>query len=166
MGARSKSQCLRHNLDEIDQWPFRLSPLPPPGGVGPLHSGRKKGVSQLKVPRMPAFQCVGRRDHWLGLDPQTFRSWAMTPLALTLGLSPPHHAEAARVPKRARVQDVIHSDSKSLPPHCIYVGRGPQSPDPHHQVEISLCSRARLPARGLGPILRAPNPHLPMGSTS
>ena len=82
---------------------------------------------------------MGRRDHWLGLDLQTFRSWAITPLAITLGLSPPHPAEAARVPKRARVLDMIHSDSKTLPPDCIYVGRG------HHSHRIpttkwkSLC---------------------------
>lgn len=148
MGARSKSQCLRHNLDEIDQWPpldchhfhhaGEWDPYTVEGKrVYPSHEeaeytaplafaiavsaswwAARTGRVTLKVPRMPAF---GRRDHWLGLDPQTFRSWAMTPLAITLGLSPPHPAEAARVPKRARVLDMIHSDSKTLPPNCIYV---------------------------------------------
>lgn len=83
----------------------------------------KLGKATLKIPRMPAMECHGRRDHWLDLDPRSLRSWAMAPMAILLGLHPPDPLEAARVPSRGRVSDFLQDDH-SLPAHCVYVGRG------------------------------------------
>ena len=55
---------------------------------------------------LPQFECVGAREHWLDLDPRALREWAMAPLALGIGLYPPDPNEAARVPRRAQVDDV------------------------------------------------------------
>ena len=54
------------------------------------------------------------------------RSWAMAPLAITLGLEPPDPAERKRVPRRVRVTDVLSSEG-ALPKDTIYVGRGHHS---------------------------------------
>ena len=72
------------------------------------------------------FCCHGRREHWLSLDPRALREWLMTPMAITLGLSPTDPAEAARIPKRGTVAQWLTPD-KSLPSNCIYVGRGHHS---------------------------------------
>ena len=90
MGARAKSQCLRHNLDEISQWPVldcqhyhdprEWDPyLVGDTRVYPSHEEHRSigfcycslgqlvvGKAKLRVPRMPAFFCHGRRDRWLG----------------------------------------------------------------------------------------------------
>ena len=96
MGARAKSQCLRHNLDEISQWPVldchhyhdpsEWDPYTLDGQrVYPSHEeaeytaplafaiavaaswwAARVGKAKLHVPRMPAFQCHGRRDHSSG----------------------------------------------------------------------------------------------------
>ena len=50
----------------------------------------------------------------------------MAPLAISLGPTPPDPHEAARVPWRARVGEVLLKD-KQLPAHHIYVGRGHHS---------------------------------------
>ena len=54
------------------------------------------------------------------------RVHAMAPLAITLGLTPADPIEAARVPKRARVAEVLQQDG-TLPPNHLYVGRGHHS---------------------------------------
>ena len=33
----------------------------------------RKGLATLQVPRMPAFIAVGRREHWLDMDPRAMR---------------------------------------------------------------------------------------------
>ena len=81
------------------------------------------GRAKLHVPRLPQFECVGAREHWLDLDPRALREWAMAPLALGLGLYPPDPREAARIPRRAQVDDVILEKGK-LPPNHVYVGQG------------------------------------------
>ena len=91
----------------------------------------RTGRATLHVPRMPAINCHGRREHWLALDPRCMREWAMAPLAILLGLKPPDAREAARVPKRGRVSDFIQDD-KTLPAECVYVGRG------HHSHRIPV----------------------------
>ena len=45
--------------------------------------GRAQRFIQLQVPRMPTFLSVGRREHWLDMDPRAMREWAMAPLAVT-----------------------------------------------------------------------------------
>lgn len=70
---------------------------------------------------------VGRQDwHWLQLDPRSLREWAMSPLAIMLGLRPTTPAECARLPERVRVTDVLRDDG-ALPEDCIYVGMGHHS---------------------------------------
>lgn len=152
MGARSKSQCLRHNLQEIKARPVldchhihdpkEWEPTSEHGRrVYPSHEeaeytaplafaiavaaswwAGRTGRATLHVPRMPAINCHG---------PRCMREWAMAPLAISLGLKPPHAREAARVPKRGRVSDFIQDD-KTLPAECVYVGRG------HHSHRIPV----------------------------
>ena len=156
MGARAKSQCLRHNVPEIHDWPvldchhshaaWEWDPRVENGRrIYPSHEEAtytaalsfavavacswwavRTGRATLHVPRMPAFCCHGRREHWLSLDPRALREWLMTPMAITLGLSPTDPAEAARIPKRGTVAQWLTPD-KSLPSNCIYVGRGHHS---------------------------------------
>ena len=152
-GARCKSQRLRHNLDEIDQWPpmdchhshdpHEWDPHEANGQrVYPSHEEAeytaplcfaiavaaswwacRTNKAKLHVPRMPAFQCGGRREHWLSIDSRCMREWAMAPLAISLGLRPKKIQEASRIPARAVVADVIQEDG-TLPAHHLYVGPG------------------------------------------
>ena len=155
-GARCKQQRLRHNLAEIDSWPVLAchhthaanewepwlrngvrvypsaeeaeytAPLSFAIAVAASWWACRMGRATLRVPRAPAVECVGRREHWLDLDPRSMRSWAMAPLAITLGLEPPDPAERKRVPRRVRVTDVLSSEG-ALPKDTIYVGRGHHS---------------------------------------
>ena len=142
IGARAKVQRLRHNIAEIAQWP-RAEPW--------IHEGKRHfpsaeeseytaelcfaiataaswwavrvGHAKLYVPRSPSPCCTGHRDHWLDLDPtRALREWAMTPLAISLGLRPVDTAEAARVPTRACVEEVLQQGV--LPTGHVYVGMG------------------------------------------
>ena len=156
MGARAKSQCLRHNVPEIHDWPVldchhshaawewdpriengrRIYPSHEEGTYTAALSfavavacswwAVRTGRATLHVPRMPAFCCHGRREHWLSFAPRALREWLMTPMAITLGLSPTDPVEAARIPKRGTVAQWLTPD-KSLPSNCIYVGRGHHS---------------------------------------
>ena len=83
------------------------------------------GHARLHVPRMPPLEACGRRQHWLEIDPRAMRSWAMTPLAITLGLPPLHPEERARLPAVVRVADLL-TDGQ-LPPDVVYVGQGHHS---------------------------------------
>ena len=156
MGARAKSQCLRHNVEEINQWPpldchhthdpKEWDPVVVKGArfypskeeaeytaslsfaiaVALSWWAARTGRATLHVPRMPLIQCQGRRDHWLSYDPRSMRQWAMAPMAISLGLTPQEPAEASRIPRRARVEEVI-TEEKALPPQHVYVGRGHHS---------------------------------------
>ena len=83
----------------------------------------REGHARLHVPRMPPLEACGRRQHWLDIDPRAMRSWAMTPLAITLGSL--HPEKQARLPTVVRVADVL-ADGK-LPPDVVYVGQGHHS---------------------------------------
>ena len=130
MGARAKSQCLRHNLPEINDWPVLdchhthdprewepsvengkriypsheeaeyTAPLAFAIAVAASWWAVRMGRATLHVPRMPAISWHGRREHWLAINPKAMREWAMAPLAISLGLEPPDALEAQRVPKR------------------------------------------------------------------
>lgn len=93
MGARAKSQCLRHNVEEINQWPpldchhthdpKEWDPVVIEGArfypskeeaeytaslsfaiaVALSWWAARTGRATLHVPRMPLIQCQGRRDH-------------------------------------------------------------------------------------------------------
>ena len=151
-GARAKLQRLRHNIAEIAQWPRAdCNHFHDPQEWEPwVQNGQRHfpsaeeseytaelcfaiataaswwavrvGHAKLYVPRSPSPSCTGHRDHWLDLDPRALREWAMTPLAISLGLRPLDTAEAARVPTRACVEEVLQQGA--LPPGHVYVGMG------------------------------------------
>ena len=152
-GARCKQQLLRHNVEEISKWPpIQCHHIHDPHEWSPWeHEGQRiypskeeaeytaplcfaiavacswwavrTGRAVLHVPRGPSFETVGRRDTWLTLDSRALRSWAMTPLAISLGLEPLDAAEKSRLPRRNRVSECLQSDG-TLPAHHIYVGQG------------------------------------------
>ena len=112
----------------------------------------REGHARLHVPRMPPLEACGRRQHWLDIDPRAMRSWAMTPLAITLGLPPLHPEERARLPTVVRVADVL-ADGK-LPPDVVYVG----PPGPTVSVGITVRAGAHLYDRRLAAALRGLRP--------
>ena len=153
-GARAKLQRLRHNLDEIAAWPRAdCNHFHDPGEWEPwLQNGKRYFPRQrsqntlpsyvcdssgsvmvgsadrhakLYVPRSPAPSTTGHREHWLDIDPRALRAWAMAPLAIALGLRPLDTAEAARVPQRACLEDVLLQGA--LPARHVYVGLGSHS---------------------------------------
>eukprot|EP00434_Breviolum_minutum_P029334 symbB.v1.2.025947.t1/scaffold2554.1/size89898/9 len=170
MGARAKSQCLRHNVEEINQWPpldchhthdpKEWDPVVVEGArfypskeeaeytaslsfaiaVALSWWAARTGRATLHVPRMPSIQRQGRRDHWLSYDPRSMRQWAMAPMAISLGLTPQDPAEASRIPRRARVEEVI-TEEKALPPQHVYVGRGHHS----HRLPTTLWKSPVMP---------------------
>ena len=176
MGARAKSQCLRHNLPEINDWPVLdchhvhdpqewepsvvngkriypsheeaeyTAPLAFAIAVAASWWAVRMGRATLHVPRMPAISCHGRREHWLAIDPRAMRAWAMAPLAISLGLEPLNPLEAERVPKRGQVTDFLKED-KSIPPGCIYVGRGHHS----HRLPVSKWRAPMTPGHDCPP---------------
>ena len=83
----------------------------------------RKGPATLQVPRMPSFLSVGRREHWLDMDPCAMREWAMAPLAVTLGLTEALRAGRPGLPVRKLATDVM-IENNSLPAKAAYVGRG------------------------------------------
>ena len=140
-GARCKHQVLRHNLEEIQQWPS-ISKLPchvhdPQEWTPYTCDGQRrvypskeeaeytavlafaiavsaswwavrKGLATLQVPRMPAFLPVGRREHWLDMDPHAMREWALAPLAVTLGLTEALRAGRPGLPVMQKACDGCH----------------------------------------------------------
>ena len=120
MGARCKAQRLRHNIDEIAQWPAlhchhthaadewqpylqrgqRVFPSKEEAeytaslafGIAVSASwwAARMGLAKLHVPRFPFVESAGRREHWLQIDPRALREWAMAPTAIALGLRPTH----------------------------------------------------------------------------
>ena len=158
-GARCKQQKLRHNVQEIADWPaIQCHHIHNPREWEPWESSGQRvypskeeaeytaslcfalavscswwavrtGRATLHVPRMPTFDTVGRRDTWLDIDSRALRSWAMSPLAIALGLEPSDPGEKGRLPHRARVSDCILRDG-TLPPKHIYVGQGSH----HHRI--------------------------------
>ena len=85
------------------------------------------GRARLTVPRMPAIETVGRREHWLEFDGRALREWAMAPIAVSLGLKPPPLASGATVPRRVVILEVLYEDG-TLPEDVVYVGRGHRVP--------------------------------------
>ena len=152
-GARCKHQVLRHDIEEIAQWPpanchhvhdpqewvpytsqgSRIYPSKEEAeytatlafaiAVAASWWAARRGLAQLAVPRMPAFQAVGRREHWLDLDPRALREWAMAPMAATLGLTAALQGNRPGLPVRCLVTDVM-IDKDKLPQQTVYVGRG------------------------------------------
>ena len=155
MSARCKQQRLRHNIEELNCWEdvachhlhHEDEWRPVEHGadhVYPSHEeaeysaalsfviavpvswwAGRTGIARLRIPRMPKPESAGRRAHWLDYDPRCLRSWAITPMAISLGLQPQDAAEAARIPLRGRVTDLLVDGI--LPRNCVYVGRGHHS---------------------------------------
>ncbi|CAE7361503.1 unnamed protein product [Symbiodinium sp. CCMP2592] len=132
MGARRKRQRLRHNIWELTQGPSLLCHhTHHPQEWQPWEANGRvvypsKDEAEYTAPLAFHIACVGRREHWLEIDSRALREWAMSCLAITLGLRPIDPGEAARVPVRVEVASVLRED-KSLPPDVIYVGRGHRS---------------------------------------
>ena len=88
------------------------------------------GIATLKVHRMPSMATTGDRRQWVHLPPQATRAWAMAPTAIALGLRPRDLAEAARIPERRSVADIMEERdvrNEGLPPGMVYVGQGHHS---------------------------------------
>ena len=175
MGARCKRQRLRHNIWELTQGPPMLchrthhpeewAPWSQAGKV--VYPSKEEaeytapfafhvavacswwacrlGFAKLHVPRGPPIQCVGRREHWLDIDSRALREWAMSSLAISLGLRPIDRAEAARVPTRVEVSSVLLAD-KTLPPGVVYVGRGHHS----HRLPVTQWASPFVPGHNCG----------------
>ena len=156
--ARCKLQRFRHNIAEIADWTQLQCHHThdanewTPWSVGGTHIYPSKeeaeysatlalsvavavswwavrvGRAVLHIPRLPPTESVGRREHWLDLDPRSMRQWAMAPLAISLGLQPLDPVEAARVPRRSRLTEGMIKDG--LPADAVYVGPG------HHRHRI------------------------------
>ena len=169
-GARCKSQRLRHNVEEINAWPpldcqhshdpkewdpylvdgkavfpskeeaEYTAPLSFAIAVAVSWCACRTSKAKLHVPRMPVVERHGRREHWLYLDARCMREWAMSPLAISLCLRPPDPREAARIPTRGLVADLISADG-DLPEGCVYVGRGHHS----HRLQTTEWSSPAVP---------------------
>ena len=140
-GARYKRQRLRHNIDEIAAWPpMQCHHVHSVTEWEPQQHGQERSYPSAEeaeytaplafaiavsaswwAARMPLAGCVGRREAWLSFDPRSLREWAMTPLALSLGLGAPCASEAARIPPRMTVEALQQADG-TLPPNAVYVG--------------------------------------------
>eukprot|EP00435_Cladocopium_sp_Y103_P073851 s597_g45.t1 len=152
-GARCKQQLLRHNIEEIQQWPVAAchhvhdpeewTPYTSEGrrvypskeeaeytatlayaiAVSASWWAARLGLAQLAVPRMPPFCATGRREHWLDLDPRALREWAMAPMAAMLGLTDALQETRPGLPVRGALEDAMVSTHVLKPGH-LYVGRG------------------------------------------
>ncbi|CAE7363164.1 unnamed protein product, partial [Symbiodinium sp. CCMP2592] len=139
-GARYKRQRFRRNLQEIADWPAIqchhihgkgewdpqsvdgkhwfpsqeeaefTAPLAFAIAVSASWWAARVGRAKLAVPRMPVPGCVGRREAWTSFDPRALRAWAMAPLAISLGLTPPCEEEANRIPQRRAVAEIQRED--------------------------------------------------------
>ena len=181
MGARCKAQRLRHNIEEIDQWPSltchhthmkgewdpyvqggqRVYPSSEEAeytaslafGIAVSVSwwAARRGFGKLHVPRFPSVEVAGRREHWVDIDPRALREWAMAPTAVSLGLRPLHPAERARTPERVRVADVLLED-KTLPAGTVYVGLGHHS----HRLPVTKWASPFIPGHNCDPAVWLP----------
>ena len=154
-GARRKQQRLRHNIGEIDNWPpmdckhiHDPQEWEPHEGLGGKYWpsreeaeytaalafyiaisvswwAMRRGYAKMKIPKLPRIENSGDKRPWLKIHPKALREWAMLPMALGLGIDPPH---AGGIPVR-RSTDEVHQHSpgggsKDLPPDHVYVGQG------------------------------------------
>ena len=131
-GARRKRQRLRHDVQEICDWPVMQchhvhSGNEWRGGEETAHRYPQKeeaeytaclafhisvafswwamrtGRAVLRVPRCPSVSALGDRRGWLELDPRAMRGWSMIPQALALGLEIPLSFSPERLPVRGQV---------------------------------------------------------------
>ena len=166
----AKSQRLRHNIPEISAWgplqrhhvhaetewtPVQIDGvIINPSAEEAEYSAKlafsiaisvswwaaRMGYAIVVIPRLAQVETVGKRSHWLDVDPRR----ALAPLAISLGLLPRHPEKAPRVPLRGRVSDLL-SDG-SLPEGCVYVGQHHHSPlTSSQEVGFTLHPRARRP---------------------
>jgi hypothetical protein len=87
----------------------------------------RTGVAKLRVHRMPPLETAGDRRGWLSMDPRALREWAMAPLAISLGLTPPKQDNPYGVPKRWSAAELLQEVGKVLPADHVYVGPGHHS---------------------------------------
>ena len=145
MAARKKARTIRHNLPELSSLPpLVCGHQHSPTEWKPQHSrGRayvpsaeeaehtahlvftlvavashwaiSQGYAVARIQRLPPIETAGDRPPWLELPAAVFRSDAMTPLALFLGLFPPG-ASQARLPRRAVAADVLAKLPQNIQP--------------------------------------------------
>ena len=152
-GARCQSQRLRHNIDELASGPpllcqhFHDPSEWDPSWVddepwSPCHEeaqitaalaffiavsaswwAARHGLAVVQVHRLPPVEITGRREHWLRIAPESLRSAAMAPLAISLGMRPGQLPAADQVPVKALAEDRV-VEKGLLPAGCVYVGQG------------------------------------------
>ena len=152
-GARCQSQRLRRNIDELASGPpllcqhFHDPSEWDPSWVddepwSPCHEeaqitaplaffiavsaswwAARHGLAVVQVHRLPPVEITGRREHWLRIAPESLRSAAMAPLAISLGMRPGQLPAADHVPVKALAEDRV-VEKGLLPAGCVYVGQG------------------------------------------
>ena len=141
-GARCKQQRVRHNIDEIEDWPpmnchhihdpkewhphmkdgSRFYPIWEEAehtaalafyiAVSASWWAMRLGYAKMRVPKLPQVEVTGDRRPWLNVDPKALREWAMIPTALGLGISPP---QADGIPIRRSVSELgLHTARRFL----------------------------------------------------
>ena len=167
MGARRKSQRLRHSVEEISQSadlrchhshdrasgrptsrmargcipPMRRRNIQPPLTFAIATSVRVRvGKAKLGVPRWSWVDTAGRREHWLMLRPEAPRSWLMAPLAITLGLRPYRTSDRSITLTRKTVQQWILVD-RTLAQGHVSVRQGHHS----HRLPVTKWASPLVP---------------------
>ena len=85
------------------------------------------GRAKLAIPRQPPVECTGDRREWLAIDARAFRSWAMIPMALAVGLNIGEFMkEESRgiIPSRHRIRC---GKEQKLAANEVYIGHGHHS---------------------------------------
>ncbi|CAE7039628.1 unnamed protein product [Symbiodinium sp. CCMP2592] len=176
-GARCKSQR-RHNVDEIASWPplscqhFHnpaewdpvlrdghpvypskeeaeyTAPLSFSIAIAASWWAARKGFAVMRFHRLPPVERTGRCEHWLDIDPRALRSWAMAPLAISLGLRPVDVPGTQDLPSRDLAETkvlekgaVVLRFRKLFPEPWFHGFRFPMIEDLVNQAPFDLFSR-------------------------
>ncbi|CAJ1352614.1 unnamed protein product [Effrenium voratum] len=76
-GARCKSQCLRHNVDEICHHSHHPQEWQPTTVQGKRYFPSHEEAEYTAPLSFASILVGGRREHWLDFDPKALREWAM-----------------------------------------------------------------------------------------
>ena len=83
------------------------------------------------------METTGHRTRWVYLDPRALREWAMIPLAISLGLTPPDSRERSRARVVVEVDSVLVDGQR--PAYHVYVDQG------HHWHRLPTTRRSHQP---------------------
>ncbi|CAE7194368.1 unnamed protein product [Symbiodinium sp. CCMP2592] len=81
-----------------------------------------QGCVDERVHRWPFVEPVGRREHWVDVNPRSRADWAVEPMAVFLGLR--HDPGMDRLVPLGRAVGEVELRDRSLPPGHVYVGPG------------------------------------------